>query len=67
VGAVMLLDPKLMQWIASVLLVLSGVQSLVVAARASMSGSLRSLSFLIALAAAGFGVYMMIILLGAKI
>jgi hypothetical protein len=63
----MMLDPKLMQWIASVLLVLSGVQSLVVAARASMSGSLRSLSFLIALAAAAFGVYMIVVLLGAKV
>jgi hypothetical protein len=63
----MMLDPKLMQWIASVLLVLSGVQSLVVAARASMSGNLRGWSFLIALAAAAFGVYMIVILLGAKI
>jgi hypothetical protein len=63
----MILDPKLMQWIAGVLLVLSGVQSLVVAARASMSGGLRGLSFLIALAAAGFGVLMIVTLLGAKI
>ena len=63
----MTLDPKLLQWITSVLLVLSGVQNLVVANRTGMRGGLRALSFLIAIAATAFGIYMIVNLIGVKV
>jgi hypothetical protein len=63
----MTLDPKMIQWIASALLLIVGVQSLASSARhRGMGGGLRALSILIALASAGFGVFMVINLLGAK-
>ena len=58
----------MMQWIASVLLVLSGVQNLVVVSRASMRGGVaRPVGALIAFAATAFGIYMIVNLLGAKV
>jgi hypothetical protein len=63
----MLIDPKMTQWIASVLLVLSGVQNLVIVGRASTGLKLRLVGALIALAAIGFGVLMIINLMGVRI
>ncbi len=63
----MILDPKLVQWISSGLLLLSGVQGLAMAARfRGMGIGLRLLSFLIALAAIAFGILMIVNLLGGK-
>jgi hypothetical protein len=61
------LDPVMMQWIASVLLVLSGVQNLVIVGRIGTALKLRTVGGLIALASIGFGVLMIIGLLGVKI
>jgi hypothetical protein len=63
----MALDPKLIQWIASVLLVLSGVQGLVGVGAHRSGGAVRAFGALISLASAVFGVYMIVTLLGAKV
>ncbi len=63
----MAIDPKLMQWIASVLLVLSGVQNLVIVGRANTAVKLRLIGGVIALAAVSFGVLMIVNLLGVRI
>jgi hypothetical protein len=64
----MRLDPLTTQWIASLLLVLSGVQGLVLAnaARAGSSAA-RMLATVIALATIAFGIFMIVTLLGARI
>ena len=63
----MLIDPKTVQWVASLLLVLSGVQNLVIVGRGSSGMKLRLIGGLIALAAIGFGVWMIINLMGVRI
>jgi hypothetical protein len=61
------IDAKLTLWIAALLLVLSGVQNLVIVGRGATPAKLRWIGGLIALAAVGFGVLMIITLLGVKI
>ena len=63
----MRLDPQIVQWIASMLLVLSGIQNLVVVGRPNTAIKFRIIGGIIALAAIGFGVLMIITLLGVRI
>jgi hypothetical protein len=70
VGALMLqLTPIATQWIASVLLILSGVQFIVIANTPKNRGGgfAKMLANLIAGFAVGFGIYMMVNLLGVRI
>jgi hypothetical protein len=64
----MRLDPVTTQWIASLLLVLSGVQGLVLA-NASRAGSraARILASVIGAVTTAFGIWMIVTLLGARI
>jgi hypothetical protein len=61
------IDPKLLQWAAALLLILSGVQNLVgLNTHRGVSGGLRALGALIGLAATAVGILLIVNLMGVR-
>jgi hypothetical protein len=64
----MLIDPKLLQWAAGLLLILSGVQNLVgINVQRGLRAGLRVFGAVVSLAAITVGVLIMINLIGVRV